>query len=164
MRPGKWDDSQAGFRGSIASGGHFVLLPGAFWALGASQMATLGASVLLCIVQCFRAYEGMLPPGACRTNRASARHIVSCKGLCAHAPLPHLRKPDHSQFMRFFCLVLTVDAPFSLPTLTLVLTTPVVPTSQFTICGSRFTFGAETLTKPQNHVSEAIVGKLWFRF
>ena len=44
-----------GFRGSNASGGRIVLLLGAFWILGAraSKMATLGASLLLCILQCF---------------------------------------------------------------------------------------------------------------
>ena len=55
VRPEKWDDSQVGFRGSNASGERIVLLPGAFWAHGASKMATLGASLLLCILQCFRA-------------------------------------------------------------------------------------------------------------
>ena len=57
VRPEKWDDSPVGFRGSNASGGRFVFLPGA---LGArcchwTKMATLGASLLLCILQCFRA-------------------------------------------------------------------------------------------------------------
>ena len=90
VRPEKWDDFQVGFRGSNASGGRSVLLPGAFWAYGASKMATLGASLLLCILQCFRAWEGMLPPGACRTSRpcASVRRIVSCKGVCAVPPNP----------------------------------------------------------------------------
>ena len=72
-----------GFRGSNASGRRIVLLPGAFWAHGASKMAILGASFLLCgILQCFRVWEGMLPPGACRMSHASARRIVSCRGLC----------------------------------------------------------------------------------
>ena len=96
VRPEKWGDPQVGFRGSNASGGRIVLLPGAFWAHCASKMAILGASLLLCILQCFRASEGMLPPGACRSSRASAKRIVSCKGLCAsslcpqipHAPAP----------------------------------------------------------------------------
>ena len=83
VRPEKWGDSQVGFRGSNASSGRIVLLPGAFWAHGASKMAILGASLLLCILQCFGASEGMLPPGACRSSRASARRIVSCRGLCA---------------------------------------------------------------------------------
>ena len=82
VRPEKWGDTQVGFRGSNASGGRIVLLPGAFWAHGASKMAILGASLLLCILQCFGASEGMLPPGACRSSRASARRIVSCRGLC----------------------------------------------------------------------------------
>ena len=43
--PEKWDDSQVGFQGSNASGGHIVLLPSAFWVHGASKMATLGASL-----------------------------------------------------------------------------------------------------------------------
>ena len=71
-----------GFRGSNASGRRIVLLPGASWAHGASKMAILGASSLLCILQCFRVWEGMLPPGACRMSHASARRIVPCRGLC----------------------------------------------------------------------------------
>ena len=56
VRPGKWDDPQVGFRGSNASGGRIVLLPGTFWAHGASKRkATLGASLLPCVLQCFRA-------------------------------------------------------------------------------------------------------------
>ena len=47
VRPEKWDDSQVRFRDSNASGGHIVLLPGAFWAEDASKMATLGASLLV---------------------------------------------------------------------------------------------------------------------
>ena len=82
VRPQKWEDSQVGFQGSNASGRRIVLLPGAFWAHGASKMAILGASFLLCILQCFRVWEGMLPPGACRMSHASARRIVSCRGLC----------------------------------------------------------------------------------
>ena len=82
VRPQKWEDSQVGFRGSNASGRRIVLLPGAFWAHGASKMAILGASFLLCILQRFRVWEGMLPPGACRMSHASARRIVSCRGLC----------------------------------------------------------------------------------
>ena len=45
VRPEKWDDSQVGFRGSN----------GAFLGRRASKMATLGASLLLCILQCFGA-------------------------------------------------------------------------------------------------------------
>ena len=55
MRPEKWDGSQVGFRGSNASGWRLVLLAGAFWAHGASKMAILGASLLPCILQRFRA-------------------------------------------------------------------------------------------------------------
>ena len=47
-----------GFQGSNASGRRIVLLPGAFWAHGASKMVILGASFLLCILQCFRVWEG----------------------------------------------------------------------------------------------------------
>ena len=83
VRPQKWEDSQVGFRGSNASGGRIVLLPGAFWAHGASKMVILGASLLLYVLQHLGAQEGMLPPGACRTSCASARRIVSCRGLCA---------------------------------------------------------------------------------
>ena len=75
------DHSQVGFRGSNASGGRIVLHD-------ASKMAALGASLPLCILQCFRAWEGMLPPGARRTSRASARRIVSCKCLCASSLCP----------------------------------------------------------------------------
>ena len=161
-----------GFRGSNASSGCIVLLPGAFWAHNASKMATLGTSLwaaanggvtngglrgvwppsleigrnrpkspffclfrpfpagakstweiqkteekglfpqissdflkppslkppfaalqslLPCILQCFRAWEGMLPPSACRRSRASARRIVSCKGVCVSSPQRALR-------------------------------------------------------------------------
>ena len=48
MRHEKWDDSQVGFRGSNASFGRIVLLPGAFGAHGASKIATLGAPLPLC--------------------------------------------------------------------------------------------------------------------
>ena len=99
--PEKWGDSQVGFRGSNASGGRTVLLPGAFWAHGASKMAILGASLLLCILQCFAASEGMLPPGACRSSRASARRIVSCRALCASSlcpPIPHAPAPTFGVF------------------------------------------------------------------
>ena len=48
VRPEKWDDSQVGFRGGNASDGRTVLLPGAF-------CTTLGTSLLLCILKCFRA-------------------------------------------------------------------------------------------------------------
>ena len=71
-----------GFRGSNASGRRIVLLPGVSWAHGASKMAILGASFLLCVLQCFRVWEGTLPPGACRMSHASTRRIVSCRGLC----------------------------------------------------------------------------------
>ena len=101
MRPEKWGDSQVGFRGSNASGGRIVLLPGAFWAHSASKMAILGASLLLCILQCFGASEGMLPPGACRSSRASARRIVSCRALCASSlcpQIPHAPAPTFGVF------------------------------------------------------------------
>ena len=48
-----------GFRGNNASSRRIVLLAGAFWVHGASKVAILGASFLLC----FRVWEGMLPPG-----------------------------------------------------------------------------------------------------
>ena len=103
MRPEKWGDSQVGFRGSNASGGRIVLLPGAFWAHGASKIAISGASLLLCILQsqCFGASEGMLPPGACRSSRASAKRIVSCRGLCASSlcpQIPHAPAPTFGVF------------------------------------------------------------------
>ena len=75
-----------GFQGSNASGRRIMLLPGAFWAHGAFKMAVLGASFLLCILQYFRVWEGMLPPGACRMSHASARRIVSYRGLCVSSP------------------------------------------------------------------------------
>ena len=64
-----WGDSNVEFRGNSASGGRIVLLPSAFWVHNASKMATFSASLLLCILQCFTAEKGMLPPGACRTSR-----------------------------------------------------------------------------------------------
>ena len=51
MGPEKWGGSDAGFRGSNASGGRIVLLPGAFWAHGASKMAILGASFTLNFIE-----------------------------------------------------------------------------------------------------------------
>ena len=93
-----------GFRVSNASGGRIVLLPGAFWAHGASKTAILGASLLLCILQCFGASEGMLPPGACRSSRASARRIVSCRALCASSlcpQIPHAPAPTFGVFRSF---------------------------------------------------------------
>ena len=63
-----------GFRGSNASSERTVLLPGAFWAHGASKMATLGALLLPCVYSvselrraCFRqarVVRAVLPPGA----------------------------------------------------------------------------------------------------
>ena len=86
-----------GFRGSNASGG-IVLLPSAFWAHGASKMATLGASLLLCIFAVLLQSLGghACARRACGTSRASARHIVSCKGLCASSlcpQIPHVPDP-----------------------------------------------------------------------
>ena len=43
----------------------------------------------------------MLPPGACRTSPASARRIVSCKGLCADSlcpQIPHAPAPTFGDF------------------------------------------------------------------
>ena len=101
VRPEKWGDPQVGFQGSNASGGRIVLLPAAFWAHCASKMAILGASLLLCVLQYFRASEGMLPPGACRSSRASAKCIVSCRGLCASSlcpQVPHAPAPTFGGF------------------------------------------------------------------
>ena len=92
-----------GFRGSNASGGRIVLLPSAFWAHGASKMATLGASLLLCVSQCFRAYEGMflqqarvaravLTPGA--LFRAGAFAFPPCAPRSHMRLLPHFRVSD----------------------------------------------------------------------
>ena len=53
---------------------------------------TLGASLLLCILQCF---------SACRTSRASARRIVSCRGACASSlcpQIPHAPAPTFGAF------------------------------------------------------------------
>ena len=107
VRPQKWEDSQVGLRGSNASGRRIVLLPGVFWAHGASKMAILGASFLLCILQCFRVWEGMLPPGACRMSHASARRIVSCRGLCVSSlrcQIPLAPAPTFGAFRLFFLL------------------------------------------------------------
>ena len=95
VRPEKWDGSQVGFRGSNACGGRIVLLPGAFWAHGASKMATFGASLLLCVLQCFRVQEGMLPPGACCTSRASARRLCA-SSLCPQIPYLGVQKLTRS--------------------------------------------------------------------
>ena len=62
-RPEKWDDSQVGFRGGSASGGRTVLLPSAFWAHGASKMATLGATLY------FTAFQSL-------GGHASARRVL----------------------------------------------------------------------------------------
>ena len=54
---------------------------------------------------CSSLKEGMLPPGACRTSRASTRRIVSCKGLCASSPYPQSRMcPLPHLGFRFFSL------------------------------------------------------------
>ena len=95
MRPEKWGDSQVGFRRSNASGGRIVLLPGAFWAHGASKMAILGAPLLLCIYSvsefwraCFRqarVARAVLPPGALFRARAFA---LPPRPQIPHAPTP----------------------------------------------------------------------------
>ena len=106
-----------GFQGSNAFGGRIVLLPGACWAHGASKMAILGASVLLCILQCFRVGEGMLPPGACRMSHASARRIVSCRGLCVSSlcsQIPLAPAPTFGAF-RFMQLQRRNSAVFCWP-------------------------------------------------
>ena len=87
-----------GFRGSNASGGRIVLLPGAFWAHGASKMATLGASLLPSIYSvselwraCFRqarVARAVLPPGA--LFRAGAFALPPCAPKSHMRPLPHL--------------------------------------------------------------------------
>ena len=92
-----------GFRGSNASSGRIVLLPGAFWAHGASKMAILGASLLLCILQCFGASEGMLPRQARVAQavlppdalfRAGAFALPPCAPKSHMRPLPHLGVSD----------------------------------------------------------------------
>ena len=97
VRPEKWNGSQVGFRGSNAPGGRIVLLPGAFWARGASKMATLSASMVLYLLQCFRAEEGMLLPGACRMCFRQAHcfmqgplRFLPVLPKSHMSPLPHL--------------------------------------------------------------------------
>ena len=71
-----------------AHDGRIVLLPGAFWVHGASKMATwahLFYSVFYSVSRLWR--EGMLPPSARRTSRASARRIVSFQQRTARARL-----------------------------------------------------------------------------
>ena len=51
VRPEKWDDSEVGFRGSNASDGELCFYQ-AHFGRTASEMATLGASLLLCILRC----------------------------------------------------------------------------------------------------------------
>ena len=46
----------------------------------------------------------MLPPGACRTSRASARRIVSCKGLCASSLCPQIPVVPAPSFGAFRCI------------------------------------------------------------
>ena len=65
------------------------------------KTAILGASLLLIILQCFRASQGMLPPGACRTSRASAKRIVLCRGGCTSSlcpQIPHVPAPTFGVF------------------------------------------------------------------
>ena len=48
----------------------------------------------------------MLPPGACRTSRAAARRIVSCRCLCASSlcsQIPHVPAPTFGVFRE--CLI-----------------------------------------------------------
>ena len=93
VRPEKWDGSQVGFRGSNASGGRIVLLPGAFgrtvlpkWPL----WAHLFYSVVFYSVSefrraCFRqarVARTVLPPGA--LFRAGAFALPPC------APKSHM--------------------------------------------------------------------------
>ena len=45
----------------------------------------------------------MLPPGACRTSRASTRRSVSCRGLCASSicpQIPHVPAPTCGAFRK----------------------------------------------------------------
>ena len=73
------------------------LLRGACWAHDASQMANLGESLLLCILQCFRAWESMPPPSSCRTSHSSSRCVVSSRSHRASSlsPKSHLRPLPH---------------------------------------------------------------------
>ena len=79
VRPKRWDDSPVGFRGSNASGGRVVLLPGAFWEHGASKMATLGASLPELRRACFlqaRVARAVLLPGALFRSGAFAPSLA----------------------------------------------------------------------------------------
>ena len=59
-----------GFRGSNASGRRIVFYQAHFGRTVLPEWQFLGVSFLLCILQCFRVWEGMLPPGACRMSHA----------------------------------------------------------------------------------------------
>ena len=85
-----------------------LALPGAFWAYGASKMANLGASLLLCIFYsvselrraCFRqarVAQAMLPPGA--LFHASAFALPPCvpKFTCPHSHIWGYLKGDLTQ-------------------------------------------------------------------
>ena len=65
----------------------------------------LGASCLLCILQCFRVWEGMLPPGARRMSHASARRIVSCRDLCVSSLCSQIPLAPAPTFGAKHCLV-----------------------------------------------------------
>ena len=96
VRPEKWDDSQVGFRGSNASGGCIVLLPGAFWVLPKWPLwAHLFYSVFHSVSElrraCFRqarVARAVLPPGA--MLRAGAFALPPCASKSHMRPLPHL--------------------------------------------------------------------------
>ena len=49
----------------------------------------------------FRVWEDMLPPGACRMSHASARRIVSCRGLCASSLCSQIPLPSAATFGAF---------------------------------------------------------------
>ena len=84
-----------GFRGGNNSSGRIVILPGAFWVHGAFKMATLGASLLHCILQCFRTEEACFRVSHELCFRQAH---CSCKGLCASSLCPRIHMRPLPQF------------------------------------------------------------------
>ena len=84
-----------GFRGSNASGGRIVLLPGAFWAHDASKMATLGASSTLhCNLHNFTVFQSL--GGHASASRVSHEPCF-CQAHCfVQGPLRFLIVPPNN--------------------------------------------------------------------
>ena len=112
-----------GVWGSNASGRRIVLLPGTCWAHGASKMADMCSSLLFCILKCFRAYEGMLLPSACRTSHTSAMQ-KPLHFLRVFLPVPPNPLAPAPTFRGFRSLCVCVRALCSVAFLKLTLLVP----------------------------------------